>query len=187
VQKEAPEAQRWKSPTSRSPVNYREVDVIFGACPLEGSTLKKRSIYINEACKANYPMVLIGPPLTRRKLIMFSKEDAYAVHFPHNDTLIVTMHLDNCRVSRILVDSESSVNILHGGALDIMEDTSKVARAMINPQTQSNLYGFDRNETQSPDTISLSVRTDLYNVIMEFFMIDIESPHNAISISLGST
>jgi len=50
-----------------------------------------------------------------------------------------------------------------------MEDTLEMARAMISPQTRFNLYGFDGNETQSPGTISLSVRDDPYNIITEFF------------------
>jgi len=50
-----------------------------------------------------------------------------------------------------------------------MEDTPEAARAMINPQTQSNLYGFDENETRSPSTISLFVRANPYNVITEVF------------------
>ena len=78
------------------------------------------------------------------------------------------MHIGNCRVSKILVDAGSSVNILYGGALDRMEDTPELAQAMINLQTQSHLYGFDGNETHSPGTVSLPVRADLYNVITEF-------------------
>jgi len=111
--------------------------------------------------------------------MMFSEADAYTVYFPHSDTLIVTMHVNNYRVCRILVDN-SSVNILHGGALDRIEDTPEVARAMINPQTQSNLYGFDRNETQSLGNDSLPDRVDPYNVTAEFFVMDVESPHNAV-------
>ena len=65
--------------------------------------------------------------------MFFSEADACAVHFLHNDILFVPMHIGNCRVSRILVDNESSVNILYGGALDRMEDTPEVAQAMINP------------------------------------------------------
>ena len=76
-------------------------------------------------------MVLTGPPLIPTKPIV--EKDAYAVHFPHNDALNVTMHIDNYRVSKMLVDNGSSVNILHGGALDRMEDTLKMVRAMINP------------------------------------------------------
>ena len=32
----------------------------------------------------------------------------------------------------------------------------------------------------SPGTIALSVRVDPYNIITEFYVIDMESPHNAI-------
>ena len=64
---EAPEAQQQKNLTSCALVNYRKVDAIFGACPLEGTTERERErfIYINEARRANYPTVLIGLPLTR--------------------------------------------------------------------------------------------------------------------------
>jgi len=61
-----------------------------------------------------------------------------------------------------------------------MEDSPEVARALINHQTQSHLYGFDGNETCSPGTISLAVRADPYNVITKFYVVDVESPHNAI-------
>jgi len=61
-----------------------------------------------------------------------------------------------------------------------MEDTSEIARAMINPQTQSHLYGFDRNEMCFPRTISLPICAGPYNVITEFYMVDVESPRNTI-------
>ena len=64
--------------------------------------------------------------------------------------------------------------------LYMMEDTPEEARSMINPQTQSNLYRFEWNETRSPGTISLPVCVDPYNVIMEFFVIDVESSYNVI-------
>ena len=73
----------------------------------------------------------------------------------------------------------SSVNILYGSALDRMEDTMEIARAIIYPQIQSNLYEFDGNETCSPKTISHPLRADLY-VITEFYVIDVESAPNTI-------
>ena len=125
---------------------------IFSVYPLEGNTSKEKVIYVNETRRTNYPTVLIGPPLFLSRLVTFSEDDAYAVHFLHNDALIIIMHIGNCRVSRILVDNGSSVNILYGSAPDRM-DTLEIARAMICPQTKSNLYGFDGNETCSPGTI----------------------------------
>jgi len=101
--------------------------------------------------------------------------DASAMHFSHNDALIITMIISNYRVSKVLVVRGSVINILYVGALDRMEDTLETIGAMINPQTQSHLYGFDGNEIHSPDTISLPVCAYPYNVIMKFYM-----PHNAV-------
>jgi len=133
--------------SDESLVHYPNVDAIYDSCPLEGMTSRERSIYINEARRTNYPTIMTGPLLTSSKPIMFSEADACVVHFPHNNALIITMHIDNGQVSRNLVDKGSSVNILYGGTLDRIDDISGVAQAMINPQTQSNLYRFDENET----------------------------------------
>jgi len=100
------------------------------------------------------------------------------MHFPHNDSLIVTMHIDSCRICRILVDSGSSVNILYESALDRMEYTLKLAWAMICLQTQSNLYRFDGNETRSLAQSRFwpaPIRTTSLR-----YVIDVASPHNAI-------
>jgi len=53
--------------------------------------------------------------------------------FTNNDALIVTINIGNCRMSKIMVDGGSIVNNLYGGALDKIEDTPEMARAMINP------------------------------------------------------
>jgi len=34
------------------------------------------------------------------------------VHFPHNDALIITMLIGNCRVSKILIDERNFIDIL---------------------------------------------------------------------------
>ena len=95
--------------------------------------------------RTDYLTVLIGPPLTPSKPIVFSKVDAFAVHFPHNDALIVSCTLALPSVQNL----GRSINILYEGALNKMEDSPKMVWAMGNPQTQSNLYGFDENETRS--------------------------------------
>jgi len=53
VQKAALEAPQQENLTSRVLVSYREVDAIFGVCPLKGTT-SREVIYINEARKSNY-------------------------------------------------------------------------------------------------------------------------------------
>ena len=145
------------------------MNAIFGTLPIEGITIKEKVLYINEAHRRKYLIMLTCPPLTLSRSISFS--DADAAHFRHNDALIVTM--------LILVDRGSSVNILYGSVLNKMEDTTEIAQAMISPQIQSHLYG-DGNETHSLGIIALPVHVDSYNVITKFYMDDMESPHNAI-------
>jgi len=110
----------------------------------------------------------------------FSEEDSYAVHFPHNDALVVTTQIRSSKVSKILVDGGNSINILYGHALDRMENTPKLARKLIIPRIQLLLYGFDGNEARSPDTIEFPVRADPFNILTEFCILDIPSPYNAI-------
>jgi len=50
--------------------------------------------------------------------------------------------------------------------MDRMENTLEMARAVICPQTQSNLHGFDGNETRSSGTTALPFYVDPYNAIM---------------------
>ena len=102
------------------------------------------------------------------------------MHFSYNDALVVAIHVSCCKVSKILVNGRSSVNILYGHTLDRMEDTPELARKMIIPQTQSLLYGFDESEARSSSTVEFPFRADPYNVVTKFCVLDIESLYNAI-------
>ena len=119
-------------------------------------------------------------PLFLRRPISFSEDDACVMHSPHNDALIVMMQSGSCRVSRILVDSGSSVNILYESALDRMEDTPEMTRTMTCPQTHQICMGLTGMRYARPAQITLPIRADPYNVITEFYVIDGASLHNAI-------
>ena len=89
------------------------------------------------------------------------------------------VHIGCCKVPKILVDGGSSVNIFYGHALDRMEDTPELAQKLINPQTQSLLYKFDKNEPRSPGTVEYPIRADPFNVT-EFCNLDVHYPYNTI-------
>jgi len=107
------------------------VNTIFGSSLIEDTTTKERTVYVNEAWRDNYPTIVTRPPTSPGKPVFFSKEDAYSVHFSHNDALVVIVHISCCKVLKILVNGGSSVNILYGYALDRMEDTPKLAQKLI--------------------------------------------------------
>jgi len=123
-----------RTPRQR-PHQYREVNVILRTSPVEGTTAKGKTIYVNEAQRDSYPVVLTRPPSPLGRSVFFSEEDAYTVHFRHNDALVVAIHIVCYKVSKILVAEGSSVNIMYGHALDRMEDTLELTRKMIIPQT----------------------------------------------------
>jgi len=73
------------------------------------------------------PTVLAGLPPFLSRLISFSEADTCVMHLLHNDALIITIHIGSYRVSKILISSGSSINILYGSTLDMMDGTSKIA------------------------------------------------------------
>jgi len=120
-------------------------------------------------------------PTSLDGLVFFSEEYSYVVRFPHNVTLVVTAHIGCCKVSKILVNGGSSVNILYGHTLDRMDDTPRAGPKIIS-QTYSLLYEFYGNEARPLGMVEFPVRADSLNVIMEFNILDVPSPYNA---SLG--
>jgi len=100
-----------KSKVNQTLIQYREVNAIFDTSPIKGITTKENVINIKEAFSGKYLTVCTNLPLTPSRLISFSDANALVVHFPHNDALIVTVLIGNCRVSKILINEESSVNI----------------------------------------------------------------------------
>ena len=50
--------------------------------------------------------------------VTFAEDDASHMQFPHNDLLVVTLQIANCRVQKILVDTRSSVNVMYKATLD---------------------------------------------------------------------
>jgi len=85
-------------------VQYKKVNTIFENSLVEGTTTKERTIYINEARRDNHLTIVTRPPISPGRPVFFSGEDAYSVHFSHNDALVMTVHIDCYKVSKILVD-----------------------------------------------------------------------------------
>jgi len=98
-------------------VQCREVNAIFDNSPIEDTTTKERTIYVNEACRDSHPAI-VTRTLRPQWASLFSEEHSYAIHFLHNNALVVTVQIECCKVSKIQVGEGSSANILYGHALD---------------------------------------------------------------------
>ena len=71
------------------------------------------------------------------QVISFSEDDARTVHFPYHNPLVIESQIANMIVARVLVDNDSSVNILFKAAFEKIRLTT----ADLSPCT-STLYGF---------------------------------------------
>jgi hypothetical protein len=76
-------------------------------------------------------------------VLSFSEEDAWGVVMPYDDALVVTMIVANHVIHRILVNNESSANILYWPAFQQME----IERDRIKP-FGSPLIRFGREQVQ---------------------------------------
>ncbi|KAL2540876.1 Uncharacterized protein Adt_01854 [Abeliophyllum distichum] len=63
---------------------------------------------------------------SRAPLISFTEEDKIGIHYPHCDTLVVRVVVARNRLERILVDDESTVNILFDSAFNQMDVDHKL-------------------------------------------------------------
>jgi len=79
-------------------IQCKEVNTIFGTSLVEGTTMKGRTIYVNEAWRDNYLAILTCPPSPLGRPVFFSKEDAYAMYLPNNDVLVMSIHIDCCKM-----------------------------------------------------------------------------------------
>ena len=84
-----------------------KVNAIFDTTLIEGTATKERAIYVNETRRGSYPTILTSPPSSPSKPIYFSETDAYAMHFPHNDALVVIMHIGCRRMSKSWLTEEA--------------------------------------------------------------------------------
>jgi hypothetical protein len=111
--------------------------------------------------------------------ITFSTQDVNLVSFPHTDAIVLTIHIDRCDVSRILIDNGSQTEILFLSAFEKMGYDKK----QLNESTKP-LYDFDCKRIDPVGVITLPVSFDtpknLPTKYITFNVVDMLFCYNAI-------
>ena len=94
--------------------------MIVGGTATTGSSKKARKTYLKMV--KNIQLTGFVPKIARREspIIGFSEEDARRLHHTHDDALVVSIHIGDYNVHRVLVDNGSSANILYYPAIQQM-------------------------------------------------------------------
>ncbi|XP_010246600.1 PREDICTED: uncharacterized protein LOC104589862 [Nelumbo nucifera] len=93
-------------------------------------------------------------PLKRpriEELIYFTKDDSRGMQYPHDDTLVVKLIINDFEVKQILVDSCSSANILFKGTFNRLQ----LKQSDLEP-TDTPLLGFSGEEVRPLGRITAS-------------------------------
>ena len=67
--------------------------------------------------------------------ITFRPEDGQHVQYPHNDALVISAHIQNFLVKRLLIDDGSAVNALSWDAYKAMRGSVTDLKAIKSPIT----------------------------------------------------
>ncbi|KAF8058991.1 hypothetical protein N665_1238s0003 [Sinapis alba] len=157
--------------TDKRPSVFRRVNVILGGSPVCNSSVTAIKEHQRKAVSAHrWPA-----KRTVETPIAFSELDLSNIDQPHNDPLIVEIQIGTCEVSRVLIDTGSSVDLIFRQTLiKMMVDLKD-----IKPSSRA-LTGFNGSSTTLLGTICLNVFVGGVSKLIKFSVIDTETQYNAI-------
>ncbi|KAG7552243.1 Retrotransposon gag domain [Arabidopsis thaliana x Arabidopsis arenosa] len=107
--------------------------------------------------------------------ISFDEEETRHLERPHDNALVITLDVANFKVSRILIDTGSSVDLIFLGTLERMG----ISRAdIVGPP--SPLVAFTSESAMSLGTIKLPVLAKNVSKIVDFVVFDKPAAYNII-------
>ncbi|KAG7579151.1 Ribonuclease H-like superfamily [Arabidopsis thaliana x Arabidopsis arenosa] len=176
VAKDTPKDQNLKRPRQSNEEEPRsskgKINVILGGSKLCRDTISAiKKHRRNVLFKAN-----LGEEIDfQGASISFDEEETCHLERPHDDALVITLDVANFEVSRILIDTGSSVDLIFLGTLERMG----ISRAdIVGPP--SPLVAFTSESAMSLGTIKLPVLAKNVSKIVDFVVFDKPAAYNII-------
>ncbi|VFQ83318.1 unnamed protein product [Cuscuta campestris] len=172
-----PEGQPVEQNKKKKAPGKEHLQVIYGG-PEGGDSASQRKKWGRELYVGS---VALNPrsKQARREPITFTDRDLPATGEDHNDLVVITMDMGGVDVSRVLVDTGSSVNVLY---LDAFEKL-KLCRTRLEP-LKTPLSGFTGDSVEAEGSILLTCELGTGDQVvqkqMRFVVVNIKCVHNAI-------
>ena len=87
--------------------------MIIGSTTAARSSKKARKTYLRMVYSVQFTGSVPKMPRIDNPIIRFSEDDAWRLHHPHDDTLVVSLQIGDYNMHRVLVDNGSSADILY--------------------------------------------------------------------------
>ncbi|WZZ62484.1 uncharacterized protein LOC106435386 [Brassica napus] len=149
----------------------QSLNVIMGGSPPRGDSVRSVKDYRRQvATSQKWPT-----KPTSHSPITLSPDDAEGVHAPHNDPLLVVLGIVEYDVTKILIDTGSSVDLIFRGTLQKMEVDLDDIKA-----SSRTLTGFNGSSETILGTIRLPVRACGVTRTVKFAVVSTKAPYHAI-------
>lgn len=106
--------------------------------------------------------------------ITFNENETAYLDKLHDDTLVIRLDVRGCELSRVMVDTDSSSDVLFYDAFKRMRFTKTLLK-----QERTSLIGFAGEITYSLGSIELAGTAGDVRKIVDFIVIDRPAPFNA--------
>ncbi|XP_077232447.1 uncharacterized protein LOC143869775 [Tasmannia lanceolata] len=171
------------SPDARIDIPLRiagSIDEIAGGLASEGQTISGQKAYAAQIHTVEASTKKLQSESTdNEEQIVFSKKDYDKVHLPHDDAIVVRLIIANFNVSKVLIDTGSSVNILHYNAFKEMH--LGMDRLVL---LEWSIYGFSGESIRIEGRIDLPMtfgtKPSLKSIMQTFLIVKVPSTYNAI-------
>uniref|UniRef100_A0A1J3HXG1 Retrovirus-related Pol polyprotein from transposon opus n=1 Tax=Noccaea caerulescens TaxID=107243 RepID=A0A1J3HXG1_NOCCA len=173
-----PQKRSHEESNSRStppPPPRRRINMIMGGLPTCNDSVRSIKEYGRKTITSQQWTQNIGSDLNDPSSIVFRESDTHGLHTPHNDPLVIELMIGDCDVSRILIDTGSTVDLIFEETLRKME----LQGYRIKPNKKP-LTGFSGETTMTVGTIKLPVRVGRVTKIVKFAVVDKPAIYNAI-------
>ncbi|XP_024011113.1 uncharacterized protein LOC112086428 [Eutrema salsugineum] len=151
------------------PKTRKKVNMIMGALESCNYSVRALKEYSRQASSSQPQTTVTTVPL------LFTEADLRGVHMPHNDCLVVELQLGDVEVSRILIDTGSSVNVIFKETLKNMDFPD----SEIKPYMES-LTGFTGEKTRTVGTVKIPIYVGGSARMIKFLVLNKPAIYNAI-------